>query len=720
MTLPSARDWLFSLKTFTASMLALYIALRLELPRPYWAMATVYIVSNPFVGATRSKALYRALGTMLGAAAAVLFVPPFVESPYIFSFVVAMWTGTLLYLAISDRTARSYVFMLAGYTLPLIALPAVTNPTGVFDLAITRTEEILLGIVCASVVGGAVFPNRLAPSLVERTDAWFRDAAFYVKETLSGRIAGQAISASRQRLATMVNQLEFLLSQLAYDHTRPDILERAHAMRGRMQLLLPIVSALADPLIALLGGAQARPAGLEALLADVVKWFDAPLSQDDDAAADRLRERIAALEPQAAELTTWDGALLSSALWRLRQVVDVWQDCRALRSLIAREAGVWRPRFRHWRLGGSERYFDRGMLLFSAGSAVAAIFVASSVWISSGWQDGAAAVSLAAVACCFFAALDEPAPQVFAFFVWTCASVVLAGLYLFVILPNVHDFAMLVVMFAVPFIIVGTLIPRPQFNLATMLVAVNTASFISIQSAYEANFLTFLNSNLAGPAGLLFAFIWTRVTRPFGAELAAARLMRSSWQDVVLATATPPGGDQRNLAARMLDRLMQLIPRLAATDDHRHPSIESFRDLRVAFNALDLLRVRRRAGDEVGASIDSVLVGVREHYNRCAAGRVRQPVPESLQTAIDAAMARVSRAEVREEAGGSTPVEPSKPAESAPGEPAAPVEPSAPTTPPPLPTRYLRDALHALVGMRLSLFPQLSGVSGPARPEAQA
>ena len=698
MTLPPARDWLFSLKTFTASMLALYIALRLELPRPYWAMATVYIVSNPFVGATRSKALYRALGTMLGASAAVLFVPPFVESPYLFSFVVALWTGTLLYLAISDRTARAYVFMLAGYTLPLIALPAVTNPTGIFDLAITRTEEILLGIVCASVVGGAVFPNRLAPSLVERTDVWFRDAAFYVKETLSGRIAGQAISASRQRLAATVNQLEFLLSQLAYDHTRPDILARAHAMRGRMQLLLPIVSALADPLTALLGSANARPEGLAALLADVVKWFDAPLdaraSANDEAEreADILRGRIAALEPQTAELATWEGALLSNALWRLRQVIDVWQDCRALRMLIAREAGVWRPRFRHWRLGGSARYFDRGMLVFSAGSAVAAIFVASSIWISSGWQDGAAAVSLAAVACCFFAALDEPAPQVFAFFVWTCASVVLAGLYLFVILPNVHDFAMLVVMFSVPFLIIGTLIPRPQFNLATMLVAVNTASFISIQSAYEANFLTFINSNLAGPAGLLFAFIWTRVTRPFGAELAAARLMRSSWQDVVLSTSPPPHGDLRELAARMLDRLMQLIPRLAATDDNRHPSIESFRDLRVAFNALDLMRVRRRASGDVSASIDTVLDGVREHFNRCVARRARQPVPESLRAAIDAALARVIGRDA---------------AKGAP--------PSAP-----LPARQLREAQHALVGMRLSLFPQLSGVSGPARPEATA
>src|ERR1700749_2754797 len=105
MVYPSLRDWLFSAKTFAAAMIALYIGLSLELPRPYWAMATVYIVSNPFVGATRSKALYRALGTAVGAAGAVLIVPPFVESPYLFSVIVGLWTATLLYLAISRRGA---------------------------------------------------------------------------------------------------------------------------------------------------------------------------------------------------------------------------------------------------------------------------------------------------------------------------------------------------------------------------------------------------------------------------------------------------------------------------------------------------------------------------------------------------------------------------------------------------------------------------------------
>ncbi|MEK6349337.1 MAG: FUSC family protein [Burkholderia sp.] len=725
MTYPSIRDWLFSVKTFGASMLALYLGLYFQLPRPYWAMATVYIVSNPFVGATRSKALYRALGTALGATAAILLVPPFVEAPFLFSVVVALWTGTLLYLAMSDRTARSYVFMLAGYTMPLIALPTVTDPTTVFDVAIARTEEILLGIVCASVVGGAVLPNRLAPTLIERADAWFRDAAFYGGETLSGHLAGKSLSACRQRLASTLGALEFLLSQLSYDHAHPRVMVRAQALHGRMQLFLPLMSALADPLIALMRELKQLPEELESLLADAAQWFDAPLPEPDDAVAgahdpvaDRLRARIVALQPSGDAMVSWDGALLSNALWRLRQVLDVWQDCRSLRALIANESGAWQPHYRHWRLGGTQRYFDRGMMLFSTLSAAGAIILACWLWIESGWHDGAGAVTLAAVACCFFAALDEPAPMVFRFFTATCASVVFAGLYLFVVLPHVHDFPMLIVMFAGPFILVGTLIPRPQFNLVTMLTAVNTATFISIQDAYSADFLVFLNSNIAGVAGLLYAFVWTRATRPFGAELAARRLLRSSWEDVAKSASRQPVIDQRNHASRMLDRVTQLLPRLAASDDHRHPSIESFRDLRVAMNALDLNRSLRRLDGDVPGAIDRVLAAVKAHYTACAEANERQPASPALLASIDEALDAVSirhligsaqrPSAVQGEAGEiAAAPQADVAAEAAAGAPRA-DRPAAALQ------RGLRDALHALVGLRLSLNPALMQPLPPA------
>ena len=43
--MPPARDWFYGVRTFAASMIALYIAMLMQMPRPYWAMATVYILS---------------------------------------------------------------------------------------------------------------------------------------------------------------------------------------------------------------------------------------------------------------------------------------------------------------------------------------------------------------------------------------------------------------------------------------------------------------------------------------------------------------------------------------------------------------------------------------------------------------------------------------------------------------------------------------------------
>ena len=646
MPLPTSRDWIYSVKTFAASMLALYLALKFELPRPYWAMASVYIASNPFVGATTSKALYRALGTMLGASAAVVLLPPLVDTPILFSFAIAVWMGVMLYLAISDRTAKSYVFLLAGYTLPLIALPSVNNPGAVFDVAIARFEEITLGVVCAAVVNSLVLPSKLAPVLSERTAAWFSDAAFYASETLGGRGLDKKLSDTRLRMASTINALELLLSQLSHDGTRPDVVRRARELHGRMNVLLPIIGALADPLRVFRGSSLPTEAAVTRVVDDVIDWIERtrrhPGEHDDmdiERGAARLLAAFAALEPADEALRQWEGAIVSSVLWRLKLLVELWQDCVTLQHAIAtdrREA--WQPAFRHWRLGGTEPFADHGIRLFSTFSAISAVFVACLLWIYTGWEDGAGGVSLAAVACCFFAALDDPAPSVFKFFTATAASVVIAGIYVFVVIPQVHDFPMLVLLFSAPFILVGTLIPQPRFALATMLVAVNTATFVSIQGAYESNFDVFLNSNLSGLVGLVFAYLWTRVTRPFGSEYAAKRIITSSWEDVITAASPHAIEDQRNMASRMFDRLTQLLPRLGASDEPTHPSVESLRDLRIGLNTLDLQVEREKVRPGLRASIDSVLREVRVYFERCVAHGGRLAPPAALLTAIDSAI----------------------------------------------------------------------------------
>ena len=246
--MPPARDWFYGVRTFAASMIALYIAMLMQMPRPYWAMATVYIVSSPYVGPTSSKALYRAIGTFLGAAAAVLFVPMFVQSPYLLVVIIALWTGILLFLSMHLRTANNYALMLAGYTLPLIALPVVDNPLGVWDVAEARTEEIFLGIVCAAVIGSMFWPRRLAPVFVDSAAKWFADAALYSQRFLARNVQPEEVSALRASMVGTFNTLELMIGQLPHEGARPQTVRNTKELRGRMINLLPVVDALDDAL----------------------------------------------------------------------------------------------------------------------------------------------------------------------------------------------------------------------------------------------------------------------------------------------------------------------------------------------------------------------------------------------------------------------------------------------------------------------------------------
>jgi len=90
MKLASKTEILFSVKSFAAAMLAVYISMRIGLPRPFWAMMTAYIVSAPFSGPTRSKGMYRAGGTLLGAIVVTFLVPQLANSPELLSLALAL------------------------------------------------------------------------------------------------------------------------------------------------------------------------------------------------------------------------------------------------------------------------------------------------------------------------------------------------------------------------------------------------------------------------------------------------------------------------------------------------------------------------------------------------------------------------------------------------------------------------------------------------------
>lgn len=185
--LSDAHALLYSIRSFAAAMLAYYLALAIGLERPSWAIITVYIVSQTSVGASLSRSLYRLAGTVAGAGATVLIVPTFVNTPILCSVMLTGWITFCLYLSLLERTPRAYAFVLAGYTASLIGFPAVADPGTVFNIAIIRVQEIVIGIACAALIHRYILPTRISGLFNSKLAQTLDAARQRIADTLAGK-----------------------------------------------------------------------------------------------------------------------------------------------------------------------------------------------------------------------------------------------------------------------------------------------------------------------------------------------------------------------------------------------------------------------------------------------------------------------------------------------------------------------------------------------------
>jgi len=642
---PSKNEALFSVKSFGAAMLALYVSMSIGLPRPFWALMTAYIVAAPFAGPTRSKAVYRFGGTLLGAFATVILVPMFANSPELLSLVLALWVGACLYVSLLDRTPRSYVLMLAGYTAGLIAFPAVNDPGTVFDIALARVEEILLGISCATVVHSLVFPQGFAPVMLARLDHALRDAQAWIGDVLAP-LGTANIALERRKLAGDITELRMMAVHLPFDTSHLRWTANAiHALQERLAAMVPLLSSIEDRLQALRGlGAGDTSARWHALLADIAAWTGTRRGDTPPVTPDALRAAIDALTPAARRHADWRDLLQMNLGARLRALVDVCADTHALRRHIGQGASGMLPdaAFHLPAVKPQALHLDRGMALVSAAAAVIATLAGCAFWILTGWPSGAAVPMMAAVMSCFFATQDDPVPFIKGFLVWTIYSVPLSAFYLLAVLPALHSFEMLVLACAPVFLVLGVLIARPATFGRAMPFLFGICGTLALQDTNTANAASFINSTLAQLAGLALAVLVMGVFRSVSAGWTARRLLRAGWGELVRI------GDGRQVpsisefSARMVDRIALLTPRLALAGPQQDlGAADALVDLRIGLNMTQLLAVR----EELGRS-QAALWALLEHLAQHFAARPGTDAAEDahLLASIDNALRSVSAA----------------------------------------------------------------------------
>jgi len=576
----TAAEVAFSLKSFAAGMLAMYVASRAGLPRPFWSIVTAYVVANPMAGAVRSKALYRFLGTLLGSGAALVLVPALGNAPELLTLALALWVAVCLFFALLDRTPRSYVLMLAGYSAALIGFPAVGAPQGIFESASARVEEIGLGILCATLVHSLVWPSSMSSTILAMIDRTLNDARAWTRDIVSSHGAGSPTSATpaaadRRRLAGDITQLRLLSTHLPFDTSNLRWTAGAvRALQDRVAALTPAVSAIEERLQALriaTGHVPGDVARVSQAVVQRVMGEQSVSSADDICAAadsDGLRSAIRALaQPPASEqaASAWERALRTALSVRLEDLLRQWRACTRLRADIDTGlAGSGNSRALARNVRGPVLHRDFGMALWSALAAALAICACSAFWIATGWSSGAAMPMMAAVFCCFFAGQDDPTPAIYAFLKALLYSIPLGALYVLVLMPLISDFGTLVLVCAPVFVLLGCYLARPAaFMTAMALLLTGLLGTLSLHDTGQADFLGFINSTIAQNLGVAAAGIITALVRSVGAAWSARRIQKKTWQELGEMAGAAAAADHERDAIRILDRIGMLAPRIA-------------------------------------------------------------------------------------------------------------------------------------------------------------
>ncbi|MGG2397730.1 FUSC family protein [Pseudomonas sp. SH1-B] len=544
---PNAQAVQFAVKTLLGGGLALWLALRLGLEQPQWALMTAFIVAQPLSGMVVQKGLARLLGTMVGTFMAVVLMALFAQTPWLFLLTFALWLATCTAVSTMLRSAWAYSFVLAGYTVAIIGLPAIDKPHVIFDEAIARSTEICLGLVCATLSSALLWPQRVERQLVQQArDTWQAGI-----KAVCLALAGEE-GDSRQGL------LEVLARIVAVDA------QREHAWfegdRGRQRAIA--LRVLSRDLLGMLRLARGVARQWRQLGTDeaqgVAPWLQAVQAQlqappgERSTLVDRLREAA-----QDASLSVAQQLCLERLAVLLLRVEDA---SLALQAVEQGKAPVDAPQALSW------HYDWQSALVYGARSGLT-FMVLATFWMATGWTHAVGAMLLGAVVCSLFARL-EAAPAIGMMFLRGIFYALPVAFFVGqILMPQIDGFPMLALVLGVPlfFGVLGMAKPplaatSTSFCLHLIVLCLPPAG-VGYDVAY---FLNEAPGMLLGVGCAVMAFKLIGLRDPVWH---GRRLTQAIQTDLGRLTRRDLGRAENWFGGRMADRLLQLARHYPARPD---------------------------------------------------------------------------------------------------------------------------------------------------------
>ena len=584
---------LYSAKSFIAAMLAYYIALSIGLDRPSWAIITVYIVSQTSVGASLSRCLYRLVGTVAGAGMTVFIVPTFVNTPVLCSVILTGWITFCLYLSLLERTPRAYGFVLAGYTASLIGFPEVSDPGAIFNVAIIRVQEIMIGILCAALIHRYVLPARLSGQFNSKLLQTLIAARQSIADTLNGKT--DAVSRPLH-MALALQLLQGISHHIPYDFSLSVPAKNARkGLHDKLARLVIVNCELRDRLAL----TEKVPGDVQKLLGDISFW----LSGKDES---HFKHRGEALESRSEKLLrhyvmnqlTFEEALQVSLIRYLTEAIVLIQQCYRLIGVI--HLAQQTPDLRD---NTSVRgyVFHRDSLTAARTALGAFIIILSGclLWIYTAWPDGGTAVSILGVCCTLFGSFDTPAPHIVKYIIGSFWGVVISLVYSFALLPQVNDFIVLVAVLAPVYLLAGSLQARPPTTFMAMGITLTLPILCELGAHYSGDFAGAVNTAIALFFATGFAVFGMSLLQTVQADKAIKRLLTLCQRDINRSVKGVLNSDETLWTNLMIDRAALILPRLQRSGQSAGALNQLLHTLRKGLCVMQLRQSDAHANQEV-------------------------------------------------------------------------------------------------------------------------
>jgi uncharacterized membrane protein YccC len=593
--------WIFAAKTTASGLIALLAAFTFNLDQPYWALLTVFIVSQPQQGGqVLAKSFYRIIGTMIGAAVALFLVGLCAQERVLFLGGLALWIGLCTFGSQYARNFAAYAFVLSGYTTAIVGIPGALDAGSAFYVATGRVTEISLGIIVAATIGHVVLPNSLLPSLwqaVADAHAGLADyavALFGARDTapLQAKLLGRAIEIENLRAAAIFEDREIRARSNSLGLLDLALINTV----GAAQLLRRTLDALGGT------GALAK-AGVGDAIAEattaIKAWRAASI---DDAGLSRCLVRVRARLPLVQELCRDPSTPDEEVIRRVAVVGRLREFFAALTAYAeAYEVFVSGAQPAPRRIGFAHSNDPLGALWTGLRAALAVLLV-SSFWILTNWAHGSTAAVLGAVATARLATMAPAVPiAVGATLIFALATIP-AFIIIEVLLPLADGFAMFALAVAPMLFLCAFLMAHKKTMLIGYLSALLFASAGLFQNRMVYDPVGMLNTCIAAIVAAATAMVLWAIIAPATPEAARRRFVRAARRALARIAAPRRRIGLAEFETAMTEALDQLRGQLRPDQPD---DIAAFEAAIALFDAgRELIRVRDDRASSVTAALE--------------------------------------------------------------------------------------------------------------------